>query len=165
MDRSEQLKRSLQQQITKTTLLPVSAVVTAVRDEECDVQLDNKLSLTSIRLNAGVDGNHNKYTIYPAIGSRVLLTSISGGLDSLVVIKVNEVNKIKWQTDKGLFQLDENGIRVKNNSEELATLIDELVQAILDMVFTTNQGPTIQMVNSPTFIDLKNRFKTILHAG
>jgi len=40
----------------------------------------------------------------------------------------------------------------------------DLISAIKAMKFTTNMGPTIELINRPEFIAIENRFKSFLKA-
>ena len=57
---------------------------------------------------------------------------------------------------------DKDGFLLKKENETLKKLMADLITAIKAMKFTTNNGPTINLVNIADFIALENRFNQFL---
>ncbi len=84
--------------------------------------------------------------IKPKEGALCLIAVINGQDSSAWLLECDKIDTVS----------------IKNDKEDLATLIEELFDAILAMSFTTNYGPTTQLINETTFQDLKLRFKKLI---
>ncbi|MFC3158994.1 hypothetical protein ACFOEQ_11045 [Chryseobacterium arachidis] len=81
--------------------------------------------------------------------------------DDWMVIACDVVEKFYWQAGNTNLELSDK-VHLEANGKNLAELIDKLFEAILNMKFTTNYGPTINLINSIDFSNLKNEFKSLL---
>ena len=82
----------------------------------------------------------------PKVSSKCLIAVVNGMSSSAYLLDCEEVDTVS----------------LKNSEEDLATLIKELFDAILAMSFTTNYGPTTQLINALTFQELKLRFEKLI---
>ncbi|AWG24826.1 hypothetical protein [Flavobacterium kingsejongi] len=125
----------------------------------CDLRDEDGQLIFDVRLRPVLSGNKSFIQI-PAIDSYVLAVRIEDDEDWMI-IACDQVEKIAWYTGTTIFELTEK-VHIESGGESLATLMDDLFQAISNMVFTTNTGPTINLVNALEFEALKTRFKTLL---
>lgn len=79
-----------------------------------------------------------------------------------VLVNPGELVKMQVEIVQTKFRVDKDGFLLKKQNESLAKLMGDLLQEIQKMKFTTNTGSTILLVNKPQFIEIENRFKTIL---
>lgn len=114
--------------------------------------------------------------LYPTVNSHVLVVFINK--HHACICQVSEVDLMRLTIDqtefsvdkegvnlkKGMieFSVDQNGFLLKKDKETLKKLIDDLLDAIQAMVFTTSQGPTTLLQNTATFSAIQARFKTLL---
>lgn len=100
------------------------------------------------------------FILVPKVGSYVLAVRVEDDEDWMV-IAADEVTKVGYYIGDTALELTDK-VHVEAGGENLASLIDDLFAAIGKMVFTTNVGPTIKLVNKPEFEELRTKFKTLL---
>ncbi|MDD2635611.1 MAG: hypothetical protein PHW82_08960 [Bacteroidales bacterium] len=107
----------------------------------CTLVDDDNLEIFNVRLLPIVADNQSIVMI-PEANSLVLAIRVEN-TEQWMVLRATHIKKVQ----------------IKAGGEDLATLIKDLIAAIRAMKFTTNQGPTINLINDATFGDLDNRFK------
>ena len=65
-------------------------------------------------------------------------------------------------TDHTINENETDNIMGKKENENLKKLMADLITAIKALKFTTNNGPTINLINIADFIALENRFNQFL---
>lgn len=125
----------------------------------CILEDEDGQEIFDVRLRAVLTGKKSFLQV-PKVGSQVLAIRIEDD-DDWMVIACDELEKVVWTVGQTTLSLTDK-IKLEAGGESLATLIDDLFVAIDKMVFTTNMGPTIKLVNKPEFDSIKNRFKTLL---
>ena len=123
---------------------------------------DDELEYTDVRLSAVIDGNDKKFYLFPKVGSSVLVSPINEDLKNLYVEAYSEIDGLDLKIDGVHFNIDKDGFLLKKENETLKKLMADLIKAIKAMKFTTNNGPTINLVNIADFIALENRFNQFL---
>ena len=134
--------------LTHRPAIVVPGTVTSVDKTAmtCDVKPDNEgAEYVNVRLRAVVDGGQDGFVIFPKKGSNVTLLLLDE--HTALVVQYSAV--------------DTYGIR--SGSESFKSILDDFLDAIGAMVFTTNQGPTIKLVNAPDFAAIKQRLNGLLH--
>ncbi|RBL88531.1 hypothetical protein [Chitinophaga flava] len=137
-------------------------IVQSVDDKEdtVAVELLDGYKIPDVRLKSVIkDGG--KILLVPKTGSNVLLARIDG-TDDYVVLTVHEVSRVLYKIGNTTMNVDDKGYLFKRENETLRKLFDDLLDAILQMRFTTQSGPTINLVNATTFQQIKNRVKNLL---
>lgn len=109
-----------------------------------------------VRKRAAVDGKKG-ILITPVKGSSVIVSKLSGDdSNSHVIILFSEVESIKVTLDSHVLLLDKDGLsmnissgklEIKNNQENLKTLITDLVGEIMKITVTTGTGPSGTPIN------------------
>tara|TARA_R110000868_G_scaffold52171_6_gene165044 strand:+ start:28896 stop:29387 length:492 start_codon:yes stop_codon:yes gene_type:complete len=112
-----------------------------------------------VRLRPVLTGKKS-FILVPKVGSYVLAVRVEDD-DDWMVIACDEIEKVGYYVGDTIVELTDK-VQISAGGENLATLIDGLFEAIGKMVFTTNTGPTIKLVNKPEFEDLRTKFKTLL---
>lgn len=107
----------------------------------CTLIDDDGLEIYNVRLLPIVSENQSIVMI-PETNSLVLAIRIEN-TEQWMVLSSTKIKKIQVQA----------------GGEDLATLVKDLIAAIRAMKFTTNQGPTLTLINDSTFAQLDNRFK------
>lgn len=92
--------------------------------------------------------------IRPVIGTKVLIGIIENEEAQAFVIDAEEIEEVNVRV-KGK-------LSISNDEEDLMKLIGDLIEEIRKMKFTTNNGPTIKLINSPAFGNIKTRFNKLL---
>lgn len=144
---SEKAQRLLQE-LVKMPHPIIQGTVTAVNLGEltCDVDPDDEgAEIPDVRLRAEAEeGEGNGFIIIPAVGSKV----------TVVMLDKNTGVLLQARTAQLLTLATEN--------ESLKKLLQDTYAAIGRMVFTTNQGPTIKLVNAAEFTALSQRLDLLL---
>lgn len=96
MSQLKELKKLIKEIVGVVPNLPIPATVKTVESETCSVELKSGLVLTDVKLKATITDADNSLLLKPKVGSAVLLLSLSGDLDNLTIIKIDEVEKIEY---------------------------------------------------------------------
>lgn len=136
--------------------------------------MDNTAEIFNVRLQA--ESETGGLVLFPKKGSAVLVVFINK--NSAAVVNTSEIEKLELvienaelQIDKDKFlfkrdqvqlEIDQAGFLLKKENETLKKLMADLIKAIKALKFTTNNGPTINLINIADFIALENRFNQFL---
>lgn len=128
-----------------------------VDNQTADVQpLDGSAEITDVYLQVAENG----VFVEPKVGSLVCVVFVTKEL--AVVVNHSEIKQFQIKVESVEFQMDKDGFLLKKQSETLYKLMADLLQEIQRMKFTTNAGPTVNLVNRLKFKQIENRFKDFL---
>ena len=136
--------------------------------------VDDTAEIYNVRLQA--ESESGGLVLFPKVGSMVLIVFINK--NNAAVVNTSEIEKLELvienselQIDKDKFlfkreqvqlEVDQEGFLLKKENETLKKLMADLITAIKALKFTTNNGPTINLINIADFIALENRFNQFL---
>ncbi len=143
MDKAAEVKKLLRNVVGTQNNLPLPAEVVSVEGDHCSVKI-NGLVLTEVKLKATLGAGENQLLVTPKVGSNVLLMSLTGELDNLTVIKIDEPESIQF-TQNGLdFLLDgkDGKVAIQNEEISLADLFGELKTLVENLTVSTAVGPS-----------------------
>lgn len=137
------------------------AVVTEVDKvmDTCEIEF-NGLELGGVRLVATINEDAKGCKLYPKVGSVVLCQRL-GDKGELLVIMYSEVEQVLYKVDDTVLDI-KDGFLLKRQNETLKKLVEDTLDAIIAMKFTTAYGPTINLVNKPVFEAIKQRVPNLL---
>ena len=165
--------------ITKTSDEVYAKVceVLEVNEDEKTINVkpvDDTAEIFNVRLQA--ESETGGLVLFPKVGSMVLVVFINK--NNAAVVNTSEIEKlelvienVELQIDKDKFlfkrdqvqlEIDQTGFLLKKENETLKKLMADLIKAIKALKFTTNNGPTINLINIADFIALENRFNQFL---
>ena len=109
MDRYKELHghlASMAERSKQTTLY--QGIVTRVGDLDCEVEIDG-LVIPDVRLRASMTADETQLIIRPAVGAAVIVGSLTGDLDQLVVLSVDRAEEVIINGGKlgGLIKVEE----------------------------------------------------------
>lgn len=159
---TEEIGRKLKQigkQDTDTSVMTVISVDKKNGTCVCD---DGEIEHTDVRLSAIIDEEKQKHYLFPEVGSTVLVTPIDNDYNYQFVSAISEPEEMYLQIGDVTLSVNKDGFCLKKENETLKKLMVDLIVAIKAMKFTTNAGPTIKLINAPTFEAIENRFKDFL---
>lgn len=132
MDNYKELAQLVQAAAGKASLTLMQGIVRKVDGVLCDVELDN-ITVPDVRLRASEAAESGQLLITPAIGSAVIVGSLSGDLTQLVVLAIDRAESIVINGGKlgGLI-----------NIEPLTQKMNDLIQAINSHTHQGTHGPT-----------------------
>ncbi len=145
----------------------VQAVVVEAGDTFCKVKLtDNDLELEEVMFSA-TEENTNGFILIPRQETNVLIGTIGGDENSLYVVAMDEVQKVKLVIEGETLIIDKDGfnmelsngkVTVKNSTSDLKQLLTDVVDMVMQLTVSTAVGesgtplpPTITQAN-----DFKN---------
>lgn len=142
-DKFAQLKENLRAIVKADPNFPIDGIVTKISGDTCSVKLDGDFEISDIRLKATADGTDN-LLIIPKIGTRVLMLSTDGTIGNLTVIKCDVAEKIFYNENGLLVEIDSTTGKVKLQNEEtsLKSLFEQLTDLLKTLKVFTPAGPS-----------------------
>ncbi|SDX12082.1 hypothetical protein [Flavobacterium degerlachei] len=167
MDTAAEIKQALIKALGITPNLAITATVVSIENDTCTVKLLSELVLSDVRLKATISDGEDRFLIVPKINSEVILMSQTGTLSSLMLIKVDAVESIRYK--KGDFEFAVDGtsgkVTLKNSSNNFGALVTQFITEIKTMIILTPTGPGKVAPSSITkFEALDAKFKTLLNS-
>lgn len=141
------------------------ATVTAVNDDATvAVEFSDGSTVDDARLKSVVKGG-NQFVLVPKAGSVVLVGRISNE-DEYYCVAVDEISEVNVLIDGCVMRVDGKFL-FKNASEDLLTLMKELVNAMINERHMTNTGPTISLTpdSVTAYNAIKTRFENLLNSN
>jgi hypothetical protein len=124
-------------------LFSVPAKVTAVDKDQNTIDcepLDGSADFVEVRLTAAPGKG---FVLYPVVGSLVVVSFFSK--DDAFVSLVSEVDTLA----------------LESQNESLLHLLSDLLDEMSRLRVTTNQGPSIEVINKPAILAIKSRLKNL----
>ena len=131
--------RAYQEPQLLSTLAKVTAVDKDNNTIDCE-PLDGSADFVEVRLQAQ---NGKGLVLYPVIGSDVVVSFFSK--DDAFVSMVGQVDTIA----------------LESQNESLMQLLSDLIDEVSNLRVTTNQGPSIEVINKPSILAIKNRLPNL----
>lgn len=138
--------------------------VNSVSGMSCNCSpIDGDADINDVRITADFD-NANKFVLVPKVGSLVIVSFLNKDIG--FVSMVNEVSEVLYQNGNTVFRIDDKFL-LASGTENLLTIMQDLIQAMIDERHMTNTGPTISLTpDSVTrYEDIKTRFNTLLKSS
>lgn len=99
--------------------------------------------------------------VKPTVGSLCVIGLLEGQDTATWLLHTEKADEIVWKGGKVAVKLKDR-FMVKNDSDNLHDLLADLLTAIKAMKFTTNTGPTIELINLLDFVKIEKRIKKLL---
>ena len=142
----EQIKEKLREIIGLNPNLPIPCTVVSIEGESCTVRLpgNSGLEVDSVRLMATNHGQSNYFKITPSLNSKVLVESLTGKVDNLAVIKVDQVEKIEFKQNALEVVADggDGKVSIKSGQESLHKIWTDMLQMVRELTVSTPAGPS-----------------------
>jgi len=169
MSRAAQIK-ALLKEIVAVPSMTFPAVVLAVDEGKATVDVlpvGSDAELFDVRLKAAVDDQADGLVIFPEVGSSVLVSLIGNDDNEAYVSSFSKVTGLKLKISGVKFEVTATGLLLAKENESLRKLITDLMDTIKNLVFKTNQGPTIGLIPSSVnaLEQLKTRTENLLKNG
>lgn len=161
-----EIKNKLRQIVDANPNLPIQARVVSLEGDSCTIKLASGLELDEVRLKATINGGNNFFLIRPKVGSKVLILSITGKLDDLMVLRIDEIENIEIQQNdlKVLLDSQDNKIEIRNGETSLSAIFENLTDVLKNFKVFTPAGPSgFPLPNVITNIEnFETEFKKLL---
>lgn len=157
---AQQLVEKLRR-ITKPADVALDGEVTEVNETEytCTVKLANNLDLKPVQLKA-LKGSSDCVVIIPKVGSDVQIVNV--GDPDWLVISCDVVEKVKGKIATSEFVIDKDGFQFKRGSEDLKTLMNDLMDVLIQATYTNGAGTTSPANNVAQMQQIKQRIPNLL---
>lgn len=171
MNSIEKFMDALKQNVEPTKKLPtiVQGIAMNVKENSCDVKLTaNDLVLPDVLFSA-TDKEEGGFILVPKEKTSVLVGTIGGDENSLYLVSMDEVSKVKIVIEDETFEMDKDGFRTvlktgkmtfKNDTADLKAILKDILSAIENLTVSTSQGPSGTPL-PPTILALGNIDTTI----
>lgn len=138
-----EVKRLIREIVGAVPNLPIQAVVTKVKGFTISAKI-GELEIDNILLKTQVENNDNFMVQRPKVGSPVTLLSVDGTLNSLQVVKINEVEEFEYHHNGLTVKLDgkDGKLIVKNETVDLYQLMSDLAAIVKELKVYTAVGPS-----------------------
>ena len=138
-----EVKRLIREIVGAVPNLPIQAVVTKVENFTISAKI-GELEIDNILLKTQVENNDNFMVQRPKVGSPVTLLSVDGTLNSLQVVKINEVEEFEYHHNGLTVKLDgkDGKLIVKNETVDLYQLMSDLAAIVKELKVYTAVGPS-----------------------
>lgn len=125
---------------------------------------DGEIDHADVRLASVINERGSFVYVFPKPGSSVLVSPIKEDIHNLYVEAYSEVEDFYLKVEGAEMRVDASGILLKKDDETARKLMLDLIAAIRALKFTTNQGPTITLINDAEFQALEPRVKALFKA-
>lgn len=124
--------------------LPITGTVTSLNGQSCTMKLKSGFKPSGVKLKATITETADGLIVYPKVGSTVLALPLNGSLDNMVIIKVNEAERISYIQDglEVLFDSTDKKISIKNETVSLFDVCNELTALLKVFKVFTPVGPS-----------------------
>lgn len=106
------------------------------------------------------DDENGSLYIEPKTGSLVCVVFVTKEI--AVVVNASELIKFRLKISNVEMTIDKDGFLLKKENETLKKLMADFIKACRNMIFQTNSGITIELLNDPEFQALETRFNNFL---
>lgn len=147
--------------------------VKAVENDSCTV--DN---YEDVRLNAIIENTESQFTVYPKIGSKVVIGRLENE-DNAFVIGVSEIEKVIIKMGDQLFEFKDGNVTInignllfemkagkftiKNENVNLKSILNDAFVQLDKAIIMTPSGPgKFSAADKTVFTDLKNKTNQLL---
>mgnify|MGYP001617102120 CR=1 FL=1 len=141
--------------------LKFTLIVGTVKEIEGDTcTVDN---YEDVRLNAIVDELESQFTIYPKIGSKVVIARLDDS-DSMFVVRVSEIDKVTIKIDDLVFEMQDGKFSIKNASANLKSILNDGLTQLDNALIITQSGGTgsFSPTDKAVFNQLKEKVNLLL---
>jgi hypothetical protein len=158
-DKAVQIKEILGKMSEKGHTLPITCEIVSVQGDSCTVKIEGGLELSDVRLRASIGSQSDELLITPKAGSKALVWSVTGTLDDLVLVKVDQIEKITYKQDGLELEIDSMSkkVSVKNNQVSMLDLFDSIFDIITNIKVNTPSGPSVGIL--PDTVQALAQFK------
>lgn len=113
----------------------IIGTVKAIEGDTCTVDVYEE-----VQLNAILDNLESQFTIYPKIGSKVVIGRLDND-DDMFVVRVSEIDKVTIKISDQLFEMKDGKFTIKSGAVNLKTILNNCFNQLKTAVITTPSGP------------------------
>ena len=131
--------------------------VKAVEGDTCTV--DN---YEDVRLNAIIEDTNSQFTVYPKLGSKVVIGRLENE-DNAFVVGVSEIEKLIIKIDNQVFEMKDGKFTIKSANISLKSILNDGFDQLGKAIIMTPSGPgKFSAADKLVFADLKDKTNQLL---
>ncbi|MDK7376064.1 hypothetical protein QP519_11025 [Weeksella virosa] len=138
-----EIKRLIREIVGAVPNLPIQAVVTKVDAFTVSAKI-GELEIDNILLKTQAENNDSFMVQRPKVGSPITVLSVDGTLNSLQVVKINEVEEFEYHHNGLTVKIDgkDGKLVVRNEKVDLHQLLSDLATIVKQLKVYTAVGPS-----------------------
>ncbi|NLN33881.1 MAG: hypothetical protein GX159_09860 [Flavobacteriaceae bacterium] len=110
-------------------------VVKSIDGDTCQVD-----DIEEVRLNSIIDDLDSQITVYPKVGSKVLLGKIENE-DTPFILKYSEIDRVIIKMGDQIFEMKDGKFSIKNNVADLKGILNTTFETLQNAIIITPSGP------------------------
>ncbi|WP_268848148.1 hypothetical protein [Flavobacterium aestivum] len=131
--------------------------VKAVENDTCTVDY-----YEDVRLNAIIEDSKSQFTVYPKVGSKVVIGRLENE-DNAFVVGVSEIEKVTVKIGDLIFEINNGKFKIKSGSVSLKSILNDAFDQMNKAIITTPSGPgQFSAADKLVFKDLKQKTNQLL---
>ena len=131
--------------------------VKAVEGDTCTVD-----DYEDIRLNAIIEETDSQFTVYPKVGSKVVIGRLKN-TNSMFVVGVSEIEKVIIKISDQLFEMKDGKFKITNGDVSLKSILNDGFDQLGKAIIMTPSGPgKFSNADKTVFADLKDKTNQLL---
>ena len=131
--------------------------VKAVEGDTCTVD-----DYEDVRLNAIIEETDSQFTVYPKVGSKVVIGRLKN-TNSMFVIGVSEIEKVIIKIDNQVFEMKDGKFTIKSGNISLKSILNDGFDQLGKAIIMTPSGPgKFSAADKLVFADLKDKTNQLL---
>lgn len=135
----------------------LTGTVKAIEGDTCTVD-----AYEDVRLNAVIDTLESQITVYPKIGSVVVIGRLNDS-DNMFVVCTSEIDKVTIKINGLLFEMADGKFKIKNDGANLKEILSTAFNQLNNAIITTPSGPgQFSPADKLVFQDLKTKTNQLL---
>lgn len=135
----------------------IVGTVEAIEGDTCTVDY-----YEDVQLNAIIDTLESQFTVYPKVGSKVVIARLDDS-DSMFVIRVTEIDKVTIKINDQLFEMIDGKFSIKTGNVSLKSILNDGFEQLDKAVIMTPSGPgKFSAADKTIFNELKSKTNQLL---
>lgn len=135
----------------------IVGTVKAIEGDTCTV--DN---YEDVQLNAIIDELESQLTVYPKVGSKVIIGRLDDQ-DDMFVIRVSEIDKVTIKIGDQLFEMKDGKFTIKSGDVNLKSILNDAFNQLAQSIIMTPSGPgKFSAADVTIFNQLKDKSNQLL---
>jgi len=131
--------------------------VQAVENDTCTVD-----SYEDVRLNAIIEDTESQFTVYPKVGSKVVIGRLENE-DNAFVLGVSEIEKVIIKIADLVFEMKDGKFKISTGNVSLKSILNDGFEQLNKAIILTPSGPgKFSAADKTVFADLKSKTNQLL---
>lgn len=161
-----EIKKLIREIVGDQSNLPIPAIVRSIEGDSCTVELSSGLIIDDVKLKATITEGDNYMRLIPKVNTKVLLLSLSGDVENIAVIKVDQAQKFEYSQEglKVIIDSEDSKVTIQNGSTSLKQVFEQLADLLKEFKVNTPSGPSTNILPDTlvAILDFQTKFNQIL---